>query len=214
MTTDSHPLAATCRGWLFVACGTALLLLTSCSASASSTTIDPVGVVDAQDVTTPADDQPTQPAAATDAEDAAPEKADQVAEGGSDEPDADAVENEPAEHEPETPAALTDGPLAIPELDVPIIGVTSPLAGGGPRPVLAWLPVEGAVGYELSLFAPSGEIYWAWSGTTESIPVGGEPLLGPNSAGPAVIPGMSWYVLAIDDQGLIVGQSPQVAVAP
>ena len=110
--------------------------------------------------------------------------------------------------------ARVDGDLFFSTLDVSRIGILTPGTGGGGRPRLEWTPIPEAAVYEVNIYAPSGEIYWAWSGSSTSVHVGGEPLLGPNSAGPTVIPDMTWYVLALDESGLIVGQSPVVGIAP
>ena len=200
-------------------------ILAACSASSSVTTADaPQAVADTAEPATTQD--PTSPASdeSDSADSQAPnDEADPAAMATTDDPAVDDVadangedaNDEQATSEEaggETP--VIDGPLVFAALDVPIIGITSGTGGQGSRPVLAWVPVDDAAHYEVSLFAPSGEMYWAWSGATPAIPVGGEPLLGPNSAGPAVIEGMSWYVLAIDAEGLIIGQSPLVTTHP
>ena len=86
--------------------------------------------------------------------------------------------------------------------------------GGGTRPVLEWSEVPDADHYGVYLYAPSGEIYWAWRGYTTSIVVGGEPRLADTSPGPSVVGGMSWAVVAYSADLLPLAVSPEAAISP
>lgn len=63
------------------------------------------------------------------------------------------------------------------------------------RPVLAWTAVDGADHYGAYVYAPSGEIYWAWQGRETSVPLGGA--IG-DAPGPLAADGMTWAVIAYD----------------
>jgi hypothetical protein len=78
------------------------------------------------------------------------------------------------------------------------MSVVTPEAGGGDRPDLEWAPVDGAVRYDVTVLAPDGSVYWGWSGSETSVPLGGFPRLVPEAAGPRIITGMSWTVVAVD----------------
>ena len=63
------------------------------------------------------------------------------------------------------------------------------------RPMLSWTPVDGADHYGVYVYAPDGQIYWAWRGRETSTPLGGD--IG-NAAGPVAAEGMTWAVIAWD----------------
>lgn len=63
------------------------------------------------------------------------------------------------------------------------------------RPVLSWSPVDGADHYGVYVYAPGGQIYWAWRGRDTSTTLGGD--IG-DAEGPAAGEGMTWAVIAWD----------------
>lgn len=82
------------------------------------------------------------------------------------------------------------------------------------RPRLSWEPVDGAVRYHVTVFAPNGRAYWATQTRSTSVHVGGEPQLAEGSAGPSVVPGMSWQVLAVDDERAPLAASERALISP
>lgn len=115
-------------------------------------------------------------------------------------------------------ASPTSSATAAPE---PLFGgvdrtveLLTPEAGGGPRPDLSWSAVPGADHYGLYVYAPSGDIYWAWQGRATSVPVGGLPRLHDDVAGPSVSEGMTWAVVAYDTDLLPVAVSPRRPISP
>jgi hypothetical protein len=90
----------------------------------------------------------------------------------------------------------------------------TPTSGEGIRPLLAWAPVSTADHYALFLYAPSGEVYWSWSGTATEVHVGGEPQLRDGASGPSVVEGMSWAVIAYDAGMLPIAASEIRPVSP
>lgn len=95
---------------------------------------------------------------------------------------------------------------------LPAIVQLTPLAGGGPRPLLEWQPVDGAARYDVTLYAPDGSGYWAWHGAETSVVVG--QLATAEQSGPRVSPGMTWAVLALDHDGIPVASSAVRPIAP
>lgn len=81
---------------------------------------------------------------------------------------------------------------------LPTIAIVSAPEGGGERPDLAWQPVDGAADYQLTVLDPDGGFYWGWRGATSDVPFGGRPRLVPGAAGPRVVAGMTWTVVALD----------------
>jgi len=78
-----------------------------------------------------------------------------------------------------------------------VVLATAP-EGGGNRPLLEWSSVSGADHYGVYLYAPSGKLYWSWRGRELSVYVGGAVQIGDHAAGPAVVVGMNWAVVAYD----------------
>lgn len=114
--------------------------------------------------------------------------------------------------EAETTTETTIG-VAPPDLQLPAIE-TTPATAGGPRPELNWEPVPDAALYLVTVFDPSGAPYWAWQGETKSVHVGGEPQLRPEAAGPSVIEGMSWEVIALDGDLALLAASERQDLSP
>lgn len=104
------------------------------------------------------------------------------------------------------PMPPSESELAAP-LGLDSMVILTPVSGGGDRPDLAWEPVSGAALYHVTLLAPDGTVYWGWSGSETSVPVGGFPRLVPEATGPRIIADMSWTVTAtgVDDVPIAVG---------
>lgn len=92
--------------------------------------------------------------------------------------------------------------------------LTTPTSGGGIRPVLAWEPVEAADRYGVYLYAPDGSLYWSWQGRETSVPVGGRPQLREDATGPSVIEGMSWVVIAYNQEQLPIASAGPRPIGP
>jgi len=112
------------------------------------------------------------------------------------------------------PTTTTTQPprLLLPGLDP--LELTGPTSGEGLHPELSWKPFEGAGHYVLYLYTPEGEMYWSWQGNETSVPVGGRPQLPDDAAGPAVIEGMSWAVVAYDADQIPIGSSELAPIGP
>lgn len=104
--------------------------------------------------------------------------------------------------------------LADPAFGLDGLVLTTPVDGGGPRPVLAWEAPADARDYTVVLHTPDGRPYWAWRGEATEIPVGGLPRLRDEAAGPRVIDGMHWMVTAWDAEGHAVAISAPRPIAP
>jgi hypothetical protein len=78
----------------------------------------------------------------------------------------------PATTEPPATTAPPTGDRLLQALDIPAIEVLTPAAGGGERPLLEWVAVDGAASYHV-VVQSDGEPYWAWVGATTSVPLGG-----------------------------------------
>lgn len=95
------------------------------------------------------------------------------------------------------------------------MSVTTPPAGNGEHPLLAWEPVESAAGYALTLTRPDGQTYWAWTGTEPQTWLGGsaeQPTAG--SSGPFLAEPLTLRVVAVNADGLIFAASRPVEIAP
>jgi len=119
---------------------------------------------------------------------------------------------------PATTDTVTDAPTASrPAVlaDYPQVELTAPAAtDAGTSPVFAWLPVAGAVRYQLSVVASDGPV-WAWSGETTEVRFGGyadEPASG---AGAIRLRSAAWWsVTAYAADGALLAVSDLRAVAP
>lgn len=115
---------------------------------------------------------------------------------------------------PEEPA-VTEAPPR-PDLGLPGIELTTPAAGGGSWPDLAWDPVDGAAAYTVTLYDPQGSAYWAWTGDGTTVVVGGFAAAPSEGSGvaPRIQPGMSWDVTAHGDDGGLLAQSGERPIGP
>lgn len=86
-------------------------------------------------------------------------------------------------------------------------------AEGGPHPMLAWEPVDGASAYWLVVKDADGVIYWAWTGEATSVRVGGGDSPDLNQTA-ALHETMTWSVTAIDESGSILAFSDNATVSP
>ena len=89
-------------------------------------------------------------------------------------------------------------------------------AEGGPWPVLEWETIDGAESYGVTLYAASGDVYWRWRGPDTEVRVGGFPEEPePDAAlAPRVEEGMTWDVVARDDDGSVIAQSGERPISP
>ncbi len=111
----------------------------------------------------------------------------------------------PAQPSPRPPilAALAD------------IGLLTPASGGGARPELRWATVSGASSYAVTLYSASGPAYWAWSGDSTSVEMGGGgAALPPSAPGPKLSASMTWQVFAYDAHAKMIGASARRAIGP
>ena len=137
------------------------------------------------------------------------DSSDDAASSDDDEPlGAEATEPTPATVATEVPAPV-EAPAVLPIAQGPAEVIALSVEDGiePSRPIVSWAPIDGAQRYELLVRTASGELYWVWQGTATTIPIGGAPQLGPNTAGAALAPGMTWYVVAIGEDGLPIAQS-------
>jgi hypothetical protein len=103
--------------------------------------------------------------------------------------------------------------LAGPALGLPAMSVlTEP--SDSLRPLLAWESVDGAAGYSVTVWAPTGVGYWAWRTAATSVHLGGDPQLRDDVSGPSTTPGMTWSVLALDDDGAPIAASAETVLRP
>ena len=89
-------------------------------------------------------------------------------------------------------------------------------SGGGRWPELAWASVDGAARYSVTVYASDGRAYWAWSGSDESVLMGGfrtRPDESSNMA-PMVRQGMTWDVAAFDSDGELIALSSERPISP
>lgn len=121
----------------------------------------------------------------------------------------------------ETTSAVTEGetapetaPEPEPALEQPQVFeliATEPTAAG-PRPLLAWASVEGAVAYDLIVLDTQGAPYWAWSGEATSVHLGG--VENPDAVGAWVFEPLTWIVTARDAEGQPLAMSATAPLEP
>lgn len=95
------------------------------------------------------------------------------------------------------------------------VTLTTPQEGVGVKPRFAWQPLDGAERYMLVVYAPDRRSYWAWAGEETSVYLGGGDTPPPDdSAGPVLVPGMWWAVMAFDADGVLIGSSAVQPISP
>jgi len=87
-------------------------------------------------------------------------------------------------------------------------------AGLGARPLLRWEAAEGAVSYVVSVNAPSGGPLWAWEGSVTEVPFGGGPADDPDTTGAQLVSPVTWFVAALDADGVVIASSAPADLAP
>ncbi len=95
------------------------------------------------------------------------------------------------------------------------IVVDNPPTSNGERPLLAWEPVDGASRYALTLAELGGTVYWAWTGTSNAVWLGGqndEPP--PDAAGPVLVEELVMRVVAFDESNAIIAASTPTPITP
>ncbi len=106
--------------------------------------------------------------------------------------------------EPATPLVTADG--------VAEIELLTPTSGNRPYALLEWSAVPGATEYTVSVFNPDGRAWWAWSGPDLAVTLGGLDT-DVDLGGPRAGEGVTWFVVARDTQGTLLGVSVRQAVA-
>lgn len=112
----------------------------------------------------------------------------------------------------ETTTTTEASPPVIAGAD-PIEQVT-PTSGGGIRPLLEWMSVEGAATYFVIVYTESGEPYWSAVTTESSTFVGGPLQIPSDRTGPNVSEGYTWAVYADAADGLLIAASPLREIGP
>jgi hypothetical protein len=98
---------------------------------------------------------------------------------------------------------------------LPVITILGPLeSDAGEAPLFRWSPVDGAARYSLAVLGPDGPL-WAWQGEETDVYLGGLPFERPPGwAGPVIVPGTCWSVVALDTDGHVVAVSELLPVSP
>jgi hypothetical protein len=131
------------------------------------------------------------------------------------EPDESAIQPEEAAATSAVPnQAVEPNPLLI----IPgIIEMENlmPESGVGIRPRLEWQEVEGALIYNIVVFEPDGTPYWAWRAEGTSVYVAGidEPLP-EGKEGPILADGMTWQVIAYDEDSTPIAVGGPWPISP
>lgn len=108
-----------------------------------------------------------------------------------------------------TEAATDDAELAaVVVFDVLATEPTDP----GPHPELVWSAVSGAASYDLIVLDGAGDPYWAWSGDSTSVYLGG--VQNPDAAGAWVFEPLTWIVTARDGEGEPLAMSARATLLP
>lgn len=124
--------------------------------------------------------------------------------------------------EPATTAVVATSPTMAEEVEVAqgvipgtaTIALLTDGAGLGPRPLLRWEAADGAVSYVVSVNAPSGGPMWAWEGSVTEVPFGGGPADDPDTTGAQLVGPATWFVAALDAEGLVIATSATADLAP
>ena len=126
------------------------------------------------------------------------------------------VATEPTE--PTTTVVATSAPTTtIAEGVIPGTATITLLTHGtglGARPLLRWEAADGAVSYVVSVNAPSGGPMWAWEGSVTEVPFGGGPADDPDTTGAQLVSPATWFVAALDADGVVIASSAPADLAP
>lgn len=112
------------------------------------------------------------------------------------------------------PTTLLDTTTTEPEQpfgDIAVIESTTPTAGNGPTPTLAWSLIDDAANYTVLVADPDGAAWWAWEGTETEVVLGGV------ADGPGALvtrPGTTWTVIAFDAAGSVLAASESRRLDP
>lgn len=110
-----------------------------------------------------------------------------------------------------TSAAEAETDPFLGDLDLAVVAQSTPTAGGGARPTLAWSPLAEAAEYTVLVLDPDGSPWWSWSGAGTSVVLGGVAAAA-EAGGPRAGDGVTWVVFAFGEDGTLVGVSPRRAV--
>lgn len=87
-------------------------------------------------------------------------------------------------------------------------------SGLGARPLLRWDAVESATAYVVSVNALDGGPLWTWQGSATEVPFGGGPADDPDTTGAQLTGPATWFVAAIDADGLVLATSAVADLEP
>lgn len=112
-------------------------------------------------------------------------------------------------------AGQTNGEPFLPMSGIASIDLLTPPSGAGSKPHFEWSAIEGALQYTLFLQFTDGQPYWSWTGSGTSIYLGGSDSPPPeDAAGPVLLDGMSWAVIALDAEGNVIASSNLQQISP
>ena len=95
-----------------------------------------------------------------------------------------------------------------------ITALGPPERDAGDAPLFSWDPVPGTARYSLAVLGPDGPL-WAWQGEETEVYLGGLPFERPPGwAGPVIVAGSCWSVVAHDAAGHVVAVSEFLPVSP
>ena len=111
--------------------------------------------------------------------------------------------------------SATASRLAVPA-GVGVVTLDSPPEqGAGQSPTFRWEPVTAVARYQLFVRDGRGVALWAWQGTGTSVRLGGLSSARPaGTGGPRLVPGSSWFVIAVDNGGKVLAVSGIRALNP
>jgi hypothetical protein len=90
----------------------------------------------------------------------------------------------------------------------------TPTSGGGTRPLLEWVAVDGAATYIVNIYTDTGGPYWSAVTEDTKTYVGGPLQIPAGRTGPNVADGYTWVVYAEDADGNLLAVSAQRPIAP
>jgi hypothetical protein len=95
------------------------------------------------------------------------------------------------------------------------ITLKTPTSDVGPHPILRWKATVGVATYEVVVQTPKGTPYWAGRTTETQLRFGGGPLDAPKKTeGAALTRNEVWFVLGVDDAGVVVAASSKRPISP